>query len=355
MANPPEPGSSTLLHEITEQPEVFDRLVTDGLTEALAIASQLEDRQFQYIVIAARGTSDNAARYAKYLWGAHNGYPVALAAPSLFSTYHKPPNLDGALVVGISQSGESPDLVAVMEEARRQGAPRLAIVNEVDSPLAAAADHVLDVRAGTEHAVAATKSYTSQLLATTMIGAGWRGAPPGMTDALNELPRLASAALEGAPMAERAAAHFSNAEACAVLGRGFNHATAFEWSLKLQEVTYTLAQPHSSADFRHGPIAVVESGFPVFVVAPEGAVADELLELASDLHRERGADLLVMSDRDGLEAFTDFVLPLPAGMPEWLSPIPAIIAGQLFTYHLSLAKQQDPDNPRGLSKVTRTL
>jgi glucosamine--fructose-6-phosphate aminotransferase (isomerizing) len=345
---------STLLKEINEQPGVFQRLMDDGLAEALSFASRLEEQEFQYILIAARGTSDNAARYAKYLWGAHNRYPVALAAPSLFSTYHRPPNLEGALVVGFSQSGQSPDLVAVMEEAKRQGTPSLAIVNEVDSPLARAADHVLDVRAGTEQAVAATKSYTGQLLAATMIGAGWRGAPPGMIDALGDLPGFAATALEGAAAAEKAAAHFAAAEACAVLGRGFNHATAFEWSLKLQEVTYTLAQPHSSADFRHGPIAVVESGFPVFVVAPEGVVADELLELASDLHRERDADLLVISDRSGLEV-TDHVLPLPGGVPEWLSPIPAIIAGQLFTYYLSLAKRQDPDNPRGLSKVTRTV
>jgi glucosamine--fructose-6-phosphate aminotransferase (isomerizing) len=345
----------TLIEEIHEQPDVFERLITEGMDEARSIATQLESRGFRYIMIAARGTSDNAARYAKYLWGAHNRYPVALAAPSLFSTYGQPPDLEGALVVGISQSGESPDLVAVMQEAQRQGAPTLAIVNRVESPLAAAADQVLDVRAGDEKAVAATKSYTAQLLATAMVAAGWRGAPADAPGAIQAIPALAAETLEGEPAARDAAGRYSGVDACAVLGRGYNHSTAFEWALKLQEVTYALALPYSSADFRHGPIAVVESGFPVFAVAAEGVVAAEIVRLAQDLHRERGAEVLLVTNMRHADSVTDHVLPIPATVPEWLSPIAAIIAGQLFTYQLALAKGLDPDRPRGLTKITRTI
>lgn len=341
----------TLRSEIGEQPDVFRRALGENAASMQSIAAQLRTIDFNYALIAARGTSDNAARYAKYLWAAHNGIPIALAAPSLFTSYGRPPKLDGALVVGISQSGESPDLVEVVAEGRRQGRPTLAITNEPDSPLAAQADMVINIAAGEELAVAATKTYTSQLLAVAMLSAALDPAEAG--DELDNVPRYAESVLVIEDHIADVAADFADMRACAVLGRGYNHSTAYEWALKVQEVTYVLAHPYSTADFRHGPIAVVEPGFPLLAVAPDGPLFDDMLELLTNITKERHSRSVAISNRgEALEA-ARYGIPL-ANMPEWVSPIPAIVAAQLFTYHLGTIKGLDTDQPRGLSKVTKT-
>ena len=148
----------TLHSEIFEQPERLASLLENQKQLAFEIAKAIRSRNVQYAFLAARGTSDNAGRYANYLWGAHNGIPLALATPSLFTYYQSPPRLNGALVVGVSQSGQSPDIVSVLEEGRKQNCLTLAITNVPDSPLASTADFVLDLQAGTEKAVAATKT-----------------------------------------------------------------------------------------------------------------------------------------------------------------------------------------------------
>ncbi|MCP3975403.1 MAG: SIS domain-containing protein [bacterium] len=342
-----------MLDEIKQQPESLDRLLRSGQGRAAEIASALAPDSYHYILIAARGTSDNAARYAQYLWGARNRRQVALAAPSLFSTYHQPPNLDGALVIGISQSGQSPDLVAVMQEAKAQGRPTVTITNEPNSPMAVTSDWVLPIDAGTENAVAATKTYTGQLLAIALLSAAWSKSAEDSA-ALRSVADLAAQALNAEAASRRASEAMAEVVACAVLGRGYNRATTFEWALKLQETTYTLAQPYSTADFRHGPIAVIESGFPVLAVAPAGTVYDEIAELAAQLRTERGATTFGITNVTDTSGAFDHLLPIP-NSPEWLSPIPAIIAGQLFSYYTAHAKGHDPDEPRGLSKVTRTV
>src|SRR5512138_2595183 len=157
-------GSMTLHSEIIEQPERLAGLLASQRAAAETIAEQIRTRGIKYVFLAARGTSDNAGRYANYLLGAMNGLPLALATPSLFTYYQRPPRLDGALVIGVSQSGQSPDIVSVVEEGRRQGSMTLAITNATESPLAAAADFVLPIQAGPELAVAATKTYTCELM-----------------------------------------------------------------------------------------------------------------------------------------------------------------------------------------------
>ena len=305
------------------------------------------------ILIAARGTSDNAARYAKYVWGYNNQIPVALAAPSLFSVYGKPPLLGDNLVVGISQSGESPDLLAVLAEANRQGCPTLAITNQPDSPLGIEATHVIDIQAGPELSVAATKSYTAQLGAIAMLSAVWKE-DPKLTEQLAELPDFIKGIFEHENQIQIYASRYRYMDQCVVLGRGFNYATAFEWSLKLKELTYVVAQPYSSADFLHGPIALVSSGFPVFAVAPQGVVLEDMAALLKTLKEGHRAELFIISDNQDLLQLADCPLPLPEGIPEWLSPLVAIIPAQLFTYHLTLIKGINPDTPRGLKKVTLT-
>ncbi|NKQ36449.1 MAG: SIS domain-containing protein [Chloroflexi bacterium] len=344
----------SLYDEIHSQPEVLRRSFTHNLERVKEIARVLAKQDVQYAFIAARGTSDNAARYAKYLWGAENGLPVALATPSLISLYGRPPRLDGALVIGISQSGQSPDIVNVLVEGRRQGRPTLAITNEPDSPLAQTADFVIDIQAGVEKAVAATKTYTTQLLAIAMLSTAVADDPIRWR-ALAQLPDWVAELLRQDEHIASLAPRYRYMNQCVVMGRGYNYATAFEWSLKLKELTYVIAEPYSSADFRHGPIAVVDQGFPVLAVAPGGAVYADMLALLQTLTDENQAELLVISDQPEILDLAVSPISLPAGIPEWLTPLVSIVPGQLFGYYLTAAKGYNTEAPRGLNKVTKTI
>jgi glucosamine--fructose-6-phosphate aminotransferase (isomerizing) len=340
--------------KFTHSPKFSPRLLNEGWANVQAITSQVRQRDFRYVFIVARGTSDNAARYAGYVLGNRNYLPVTLALPSLFSLYNTAPNLRDALVIGVSQSGKSPDIVNVLATARSQGAATLSITNASDSPLALAAEWHIDILAGAEKAVAATKSYTTQLLAFVLLSLGLSGATELPAEVL-QLPNWAQQALDTEAAAEKGAARYRFCERSVVVGRGFNYATAFEWSLKLKELTYMVVEPYSVADFRHGPIAVVEPGFPVFSVAPSGVTYPDALSFAQELSRQRKAEQVIISDQPEILAVGQVALALPAGIPEWLSPIVTIIPAQLFAYHLTLVKGNDTEKPRGLSKVTETF
>jgi glucosamine--fructose-6-phosphate aminotransferase (isomerizing) len=343
---------TTLLEEeIASQPAVLARLLEREGPRVRRMVAALPP--FSYALIAARGTSDHAATYAKYAWAGQAGYPVALATPALHTLYHTPPRMDGALVVGISQSGQSPDIVAVLEEGKRQGRPTLAITNDGASPLAAAADHVIELHAGAERSVAATKTYTAQLAVMALLAASWNG-QPGHWEAIGRLPDALADTLSAASALAARAERYRYIEQCVVIGRGYHYATALELSLKLKELTYVQATAYSSADFRHGPIATISEGLPVVLIMPAGAAFEDMLSLAHEL-RERGAELLIVSDDTAAHSLATTLLPMAGMVDEWLSPIPAIVPGQLLALHLTLAKGFDPDHPRGLKKVTRTL
>ena len=345
----------SLKSEIFEQPAVLERLLQTQADPARDIARALRSRDVHWVLIAARGSSDHAALYAKYLWASRNGLPVALAAPSLYTLYHTPPRLQGALVVGISQSGQSPDIVSVVADARRQGAPTLAITNDLSSPLAREAEMVLDVCSGPERAIAATKTYTTQLLSIALLSAALSGEEGEEgAEALDRVPGWVRQALDLDGSIEQAAERYRDMTQCAVLGRGLNYATAAEWSLKLKELTGVVAAPYSAADFRHGPVAIVSRGFPVLAVVPGGAVFEDVLALLASLVEERGIDLVAISNEEKALALARTPLALPAGLPEWLSPLVGIVPAQLFCYHLTRALGRDTDEPEGLSKVTRT-
>jgi glucosamine--fructose-6-phosphate aminotransferase (isomerizing) len=343
---------SRLGEEIHQQPEVLARLLDSQAESAARIAAVIRDRDVCYAVLAARGTSDNAARYAQYLFGSLNRLPVALATPSLFSIYHTPPRLRDGLVLGISQSGQSPDIVAVVEEGRRQGALTVAVTNTPASPLARVAGHVLLLGAGQERSLAATKTYTAQLAALALLAVHLARDERRIL-ALRRVPDAVEAALSLEEAIALAAQRYAHVTQCVVLGRGYNYATAFEIALKLKELAYIVAEPYSSADFRHGPVAIVEHGFPVIVVAPQGAVYDDIFALTRKL-ADRDADLAVVSDRDEALELGRVSLRLPVALPEWLSPFTCIVPGQLLALHITLAKGYDPDHPRGLTKVTET-
>ncbi len=343
----------SLHSEIFEQPQVMTNLLARQMDEVTRIAADLRRRDIHYVFLAARGTSDNAGRYANYLLGACNQLPLALATPSLFTYYHQPPTLKNALVIGISQSGQSPDIVSVLSEGRRKGCPTLAITNDSHSPLAQEADYVINIQAGVEKAVAATKTYTAQLLAIAMLSVAM--AEDGQRRAeLEHLPAWATEVLSLDNQLDLISQRYRFMRQCVVLGRGFNYSTAFEFSLKLQELTYTLAEPYSSADFMHGPIALVDPGFPVLAVAPGGAVFDPLFDVLRKVRNDQSADLLVISDRPEALELAHSSVPLPQGIPEWLSPLVGIIPAQLFCLHLTVTKGFDPEAPRVIRKVTET-
>jgi glucosamine--fructose-6-phosphate aminotransferase (isomerizing) len=337
-------GESQLAREIVAQPELLAAFLQREGARSIDLGAQLGARRPAGLMIAGRGSSDHAATYAKYLFGARVGLPVALAAPSLITLYEHAPRLDRWVALGISQSGASPDVVRVIEEAREQGCATVAITDRGDSPLARAAEHVIALGLGGERAVAATGSFTTTLLALAHLAAGWRGEED---PELARAPALAERALTLQPAARKLAESVAQHPACAVVGRGFGYPIALEWALKLKELAGVFAEPFSAADYRHGPIALAQSGAPVFAIEIHGPAAADVRRLGEEL-RERGARIVRICD----EPDADLCLPRA---PEWLAPIPAAIAGQLVAYWLSRARGRDPDRPAGLTKVTRTL
>jgi glucosamine--fructose-6-phosphate aminotransferase (isomerizing) len=342
----------TLHSEITEQPDRIKALLSSQRKTVERIAAEIQKRDIQYVFLAARGTSDNAGRYANYLLGAQNGLPLALATPSLFTYYKQPPKLKNALVIGISQSGQSPDIVSVLEEGKKQNCLTLSLTNEPTSPLAQASDFVIDLKAGPEKAVAATKTYTSELMAVAMLSTALSGNKKAWVD-LAKVPAWMKQVLKQNDFISQAAQRYRYIDQTVVLGRGFNYATAFEWALKMKELTYIIAEPYSSADFAHGPIAMMVSGYPVFAVAPKGKVFDSMLEMLKRL-RDLSAELVVISNDKRALSLAQVPLTIPADVPEWLSPLVSILLAQLFAYHLTIAKGYDTEQPRSIRKVTET-
>lgn len=343
----------SLYSEILEQPERIQSLFQSQKRAVEEIAKSILTRDIQYVFLAARGTSDNAGRYANYLLGALNGLPLALATPSLFTYYRQPPKLKNALVIGVSQSGQSPDIVSVLEEGKRQGCATLAITNEPNSPLASIADFVLDIQAGPEKAVAATKTYTTELMSIAMLSAALNGSKTSWTE-LGKVAGWMKQVLKQDKFISLAIQRYRYMKQCVVLGRGYNYATAFEWALKLKELTYIEAEPYSSADFQHGPIAMVENGYPVLTVAPRGMVFDSMFQIIERLRNDFSAELVVISNDKKALSLAQVPITLPVDVPEWLSPLVGILPSQLFAYHLTLAKGYNPEHPRSIRKVTET-
>jgi glutamine---fructose-6-phosphate transaminase (isomerizing) len=343
---------SYLEQEIAEQPEVIERFLRDEMANIVTIAAAIQDFEPAFVMIAARGTSDNAARYAQYLMGIENLLPVALAAPSIHTLYGKQPNLERALVIGISQSGHSEDVRQVVNDAKAQGAITLGITNEPESLLAKEATYHICLRAGEEKSVAATKTYTAQLVALAALIV-ILGADEEKIATLYNLPKMMADTLQQSADMAQWVERYRYVEQMAVLGRGLNYSTAFEVALKIKELCYVTVEEYSEADFRHGPIAIISRGFPVIVLAPSGVTLPLMKDLLEKLN-EREAECIVLSDDAEACAFGQNYVRLPSAIPEWLSPICAVIPGQMFSYHLAQAMGHNVDEPRGLKKVTNT-
>jgi glucosamine--fructose-6-phosphate aminotransferase (isomerizing) len=339
---------SLFREEIGQQPEVATRILGASGPAWAAVAGAIRAADPAGVVIAARGSSDHAAVYAKYLLETRNGLPVALAAPSLFTLYRQPPDLRRFCVLAISQAGASTDVVTVIEEARRQGSVTVALTNDLASPLASAAAHVVPLGSGPERSVPATKTYTASLLQVALLSQALTPSAE-FAAALERGPEALRLALAAEGALGPAVQALRPATRLAVLGRGYNLSTALEVGLKLMEAAYLVAEARSVADFLHGPIAIVEPGFPVLLLDAEGPTAGEMASLAGQL-RERGANVLTIGD---------VALPVGAigvrvatGLPESLTPLPFAVVGQLLTAGLAAARSLDPDRPRGLRKVT---
>ncbi|MDX1991366.1 MAG: SIS domain-containing protein [bacterium] len=338
--------------EIAQQPEVVACLLKEQTHMAQKIAAAIRTFNPVFVCIAARGTSDNAGRYAQYLMGIEARLPVMLATPSVHTLYQAPPDLSRALVIGISQSGRSEDIFQVISDARQQGALTLSITNNPESRIAQAAEYHLDLMAGEEISIAATKTYTAQLTAVAMLVAALMDKPV-LQEALATLPEAVRQTLSLSEVIAERTERYRYMNHFVTLGRGYNYCTAFEISLKVKELCYIVSEQYSEADFRHGPIAIVHAGFPVMVVAPSGAPLNGLLDLLEKLH-ERKAECLVISNDEQALQFAQTPLRLPA-QPEWLTPVTAVIPGQLFAMNLALLKGHQVDRPEGLTKVTNTI
>jgi glucosamine--fructose-6-phosphate aminotransferase (isomerizing) len=346
---------SKMLEEIREQPEALDRTLRLGLKAAAKLAREVSKKRPKLIILAARGTSDNAAQFGRYLLEITTGIPVSLAAPSLFTLYDAKINLKDALIVAISQSGESTDTNLVLERGREQGTLTVGITNEPASSLAKIADHLFFVRAGRERSVAATKTYTGQVMSLYLL-AHALGAKIRLDD-LRRIPDWAAKALKLEEQITARAERYRFMERAIVVGRGLNYANAFEFALKLMETCYVVAERFSTADFLHGPIAMVDRSFPMFLFTPPGVTWEGMREMIDRLAALKAETLIFtdMSNRAAIEANPRAVV-IPAKLSrELFTPIPYIIPAQIFAATLAAWKGIDPDRPRTLSKVTRTL
>ncbi len=295
-----------IYNEIHEQPEIVRRVIERESEVVSSLCNHIRERRINHVLIAARGSSDNAGRYAKYLFGARNQLLVSLAAPSLFTIYQAPPRIENTLVLGISQSGQSPDITQVIREANRQGALTAAITNNPDSTLAGAAGCFLNMHSGKENSTAATKTYTSQLVMIALISSTLSNDQDSI-DALQSLPEDIEATLNTTGAIIQTAKELQEVQCGAVIGRGFNYATAFELALKLKELSYITFEAYSSADFIHGPLALIETGFPAVLIAPSGKFNTEF-QFFSKRVRALGARLVTISDRADLLRESDFPL-----------------------------------------------
>jgi glutamine---fructose-6-phosphate transaminase (isomerizing) len=343
---------SLMLQEIAEQPAALRKTIAEERAKVARLGTSLKQRDIDLIVLAARGSSDNAALFGRYLLEIATGIPVSLSAPSVHTLYQAKLNLKHALVIGVSQSGEGEDINRVLENARAGGAFTIGITNEPASSMVKLVDETLLMHGGREQSVAATKTFTGQMLLFYMLSAAL--ATDGRVIDYQAIPDLAERALEQKPAIVELVQRYVFMENCVVVGRGLAYANAYEFALKLMETCYVVAERFSSADFLHGPVAMIERHFPVILFAPPGVMLKGTKDLIGRLHELRADTLAITGDLDAAAKCSRSII-MPREIDEFLAPIPYIIPAQLFAALLAEAKGLDPDAPRSLSKVTRTL
>lgn len=326
-----------MAREIEQQPDAVERTVAALEAASARLADAVGAAGITRVLLIARGTSDNACVYARYLLEARCGLVCSLAAPSLYTRYHAAVDLRGTLAIAVSQSGETPEIVDALEYAREHGALTAAVTNGEGSSLATAAEHPLITRAGEERSVAATKTFTTQLAAFASL-AGALGAP-GLPAELARIPGQMRDVLADDEAIEALAVALAGSPDALCVARGFSLAVAFEAALKLKETAGIWAEGYSSADLLHGPRAAVRPGMPALVLRSSGAVDDELGELERLLEAAEAQVLRVRAPDDVCEELAPLLLVLPA---------------QRAAERAARQLGRDPDRPRGLTKVTPT-
>jgi glucosamine--fructose-6-phosphate aminotransferase (isomerizing) len=341
-----------MLNEILEQPQALRRTFQAERAHAQEFMKSARQRNFRLVVLLARGTSDNAARFGRYLTEITTGIPVSLCAPSVHTVYRAQVDYRQALVVGISQSGEGLDINLVLEAAKRRGGYTVGITNERNSTMAKLVDEVFLVHAGKQRSVAATKTYTGQLMIFYLLAAAL-GTTVSM-ESVSEIPDHVKDTLKLIPELGELVERYRYMEHCVVVGRGINYGNAFEFALKLMETCYVIAERFSAADFLHGPIALIEHDFPAFMFMPPGKTFKDMREVTARLRKLRAEVVAISAPETRIPAATR-VIRVPGKFPEIYSPIPYIVPGQVFAALLAEIKGLNPDKPRSLHIVTRTV
>lgn len=343
---------SLMLEEIAEQPDVLARTITEEKPRVERLGVFLKERDIDLIVLVARGSSDNAALFGRYLIELTTGIPVSLSAPSVHTLYGSRLKLSRALVIGVSQSGEGEDINRVLAVARESGAYTVGITNEPDSTMPTIVDETLFTHGGRERSVAATKTFTGQMMLFYMLASALVENNAKIDYEI--IPEYTARALDHQSRIRELVERYVFMENCVVVGRGLIYANAYELALKLMETCYVVAERFSSADFLHGPLAMVERHFPIILFAPPGKTRASVRILVDRL-RELRADTLAITEDQEMGRLCSRCLLMPTEIEEFLAPIPYMVPGQLFAALLAEAKGLDPDAPRSLSKVTRTL
>lgn len=336
--------------DIMQQPEAIKSCRKANLELANKIAEEIRKRNVSHIIVAARGSSDHACNYFKYLCEIFAGMPVAMAAPSVFSLYGADMDFKDAAVIGVSQSGQAEDVMAVMQKAKEHGALTVAVTNVEGAPMAQIADFTMYLNAGDEKCVAATKTFTAQLYSLALIAAALSDNDV-LKNALEEVPAAIAEVIKLDSEITCSAKRYMNAPDCYILGRGISYAAAQEAALKMQETTYIKARAYATSDFHHGPFAVMDDEERAIVIAPNDRTMKDSLEIIAKI-KATGADLTVLTDNPEIEA--DNIIKMPS-CNEFISPFAYAVCAQLFVCRLSVMKGLNPDSPRGLKKVTITL
>lgn len=344
---------SWMLNEIAQQPTVVRKIIKRELSNIKNISSIIRNSNIKMVGISARGTSDNAAVLGKYLFEYIAGLPVWLSSPSLFTLYNAKINLKNSFVIGISQSGEATDICEVIKESKKQGAITLCITNTKNSTLSKVSNYTIYTHAGKEMSLAATKTFTGQLMILYLLCA-YIKEDKKIIDKILTVPNIMESTIQNLMQelllkCER----YRFMERCVVIGRGFNFATSLETALKLKETTYCMAESFSAADFLHGPIAIIEKDFPVIIFAPQGKSYKMIFDLTLKL-KKKYAELIIISDQDKILKHAEFPVKINHTLPEILTPIIYVLFGQIFACYLAKIKKLSPDKPRYLEKITKT-
>jgi glutamine---fructose-6-phosphate transaminase (isomerizing) len=338
--------------EIMQQPEAVAATLAAETDKIRELAAVLRQRNPRYVMLVARGTSDNAAMYARYAFSIIAAKHTAVTATSLLTVYDVDLDFSDTLVVGISQSGESAGTLEFLQQARERGALTVAVTNTSRAPLTRVAEFSLCTRAREEESVPATKTYTTALVVLHQLASLWAG-DIQRASRVQDVPGWIAQVLKSEGEIQARAERYRYMRSCAVMGRGYSLGTCLETALKLAQCAYVSPAAYSGADFLHGPIASIEHGYPCFVFAPEGKALQSMSETLTALHEREAETVVVSNSRAMLDRATvGFRIP---DMPEELAPMASIVVGQLFSLHLALVRGINPDEPRGVSKITVTL